>query len=299
MPPDSVNLLTAIRKDGANEVVTNHPAIVLLMANAMTTDQNPPMANAVRILLPGQDLKEEEDHQEIFQTENVHTRQEVRERTNPDLKKEKAETEKDQPSVKEAVDHQGIFQTENVRTHQEVREKTSPDLKKEKEETEKDQPSVKEAVDHPVIFQTENVHTRQEVREKTNPDSKKEKAETEKDPLSAKEAVDHPVIFQTVNVHIHQEVQEKTNPDSKKEREEKEVTARYFVVEVARRNPHSIRNQDWVSRHPARQNDSVARKMPLREDRHPITTRNASPVLPTASHSANAEKKQKRARKAA
>ena len=170
MPPDSVNLLTAIRKDGAKEVVTNHPVIVLLMANAMTTDQNLRMANAVRILLPGQDLKEEEVH--------------------------------------------------------------------------------------PVIFQTENVRT-------------------------------------------HQEVREKTNPDLKKEREEKEVTDRHSVPATAHPIRLSIQNQDWVSKHPARQNDSVARKMPLREDRHPITTRNASPVLPIANHSANAEKKQKRARKAA
>ena len=213
MPPDSVNLLTEIRKDGAKEVVTNHPAIALLMANAMTTDQNLRMANAVRILLPDQDLKEEEVH--------------------------------------------------------------------------------------PVIFQTENVRIHQEGQEKTNRDLKNEKEVTEKDPLSAKEAVDHQEIFQTINVRTHREDREKTNPDSKKEREEKEVTARYFVVEVARRNPLSIRNQDWVSKHPARQNDSVARKMPLREDRHPITTRNASPVLPIANHSANAEKKQKRARKAA
>ena len=299
MPPDSVNLLTEIRKVGAKEVVTNHPAIVLLMANAMTTDQNLRMVNAVRILLPGQDLKEEEDHPVIFQTENVLTRQEVRERTNPDLKNGKGETEKDHHSAKEAVDRPVIFQTENVHTHQEVREKTNPDLKNGKEETEKDPLSVKEAADHPVIFQTINVRTHQEVRERTNLVLKKEKAETEKDPLSVKEAADHQEIFQTINVRTHREDREKTNPDSKKEREEKEVTARYFVVEVARRNPLSIRNQDWVSKHPARQNDSVVKKMPLREDRHPITTRNASPVLPIANHSANAEKKQKKARKAA
>ena len=299
MPPDSVNLLTAIRKDGANEVVTNHPVIVLLMANAMTTDQNLRMANAVRILLPGQDLKEAADHQEIFQTENVRIHQEVRERTNRDLKREKEETEKDPLSVKEAVDHQGIFRMENVLIHQEVRETTNPDLKKEKGETEKDPLSAKEAVDHQGIFQTENVRTRQEAREKTNPDLKREKEVKEKDPHSAKEAVDHPVIFQMENVHTHQEVQEKTNPDSKKEKVEKEVTDRHSVPATAHPIRLSIQNQDWVSKHPARQNDSVARKMPLREDRHPITTRNASPVLPIANHSANAEKKQKKARKAA
>jgi hypothetical protein len=142
----------------------------------------------------------------------------------------------------------------------------------------------------------ENVRIRQEVREKTNPDLKKEKGETEKDQPSAKEVVDHPVIFQMVNVRTHQEVQEKTNPDLKKE---KEVTDRHSVPEAARPIRLSIRNPDWVSKHPARQNDSVARKMPLREDRHPITTRNALPVLPIGNHSANAEKKQKRAKKAA
>jgi hypothetical protein len=299
MPPDSANHQTAIRKEGAKEEDTNHPAIALPMANAMKTDQNPHMANVVRIHLLAQDLKEEEDHPVIFQTENVRTHQEVQEKTNPDLKKEKGATEKDQPSVKEAVDHQEIFLMENVRIHQEVREKTNPDSRKEKGATEKDQPSVKEAVDHPVSFLMENVHIRQEDQEKTNPDLKKEKGETEKDQPSVKEAVDRQEIFQTENVRTRQEVREKTNPDLKNEKVEKEVTARYFVVEVARRNLLSIRNQDWVNRHPARQNDSVARKMPLREDRHPITTRNALPVLPIANHSANAEKKQKRARKAA
>ena len=68
MPPDSVNLRTAIRKDGAKEVDTNHPAIALPMANGMTMAQNPLMANAVRILLPAQDLKEAVDHPVIFQT---------------------------------------------------------------------------------------------------------------------------------------------------------------------------------------------------------------------------------------
>jgi hypothetical protein len=197
MPPDSVNLLTAIRKDGAKEVLTNNPAIALPMANAMTTAQNPPMVSVVLILLPDQDLKEEEDHPVTFQTANVHIRQEVREKTNPDLKNEKGATEKDQPSVKEVADHPVIFQMESVRTHPEHQEK---------EET--DQPSVKEAVDHREIFQMENVRIRQEDQEKTNPDLKSGKVETEKDPPSVKEVLDRPAIFQMVNVLTHQEARE-------------------------------------------------------------------------------------------